>query len=115
MKMCLTSHRNGVFTCYFSFRYMSRELLKHDILVRGYSSDADSKFLGHMKVACDLGKQKWGKFFSCTLTPEILVLQDLLHILTKIRKLLLQTSVTLNINGYRITLECLRVSDTFSV
>lgn len=92
-------------------------MAKVDIIVHGNSSDGDSRLLKAMKICSQLGSiidddkfEDWKGLFFAILSNDISSLQDLFHIISKIRTRLLETSCPMRIGSYKISLATLRVS-----
>lgn len=85
--------------------------------MEGNSSDADPRLLKAMKIYSQLGNtiddsnfQEWKPFFFAKLDNDMACLQDLFHIISKMRTRLLETSCPMRIGNFKISLTTLRVS-----
>lgn len=97
--------------------YIKTELAKQGIICHGNSSDADPRLLKAMKVFSKLGSvlednqfEKWKGLFFADITSDMFCLQDLFHIISKMRTRLLETSCPMRIGNHKISLTTLRVS-----
>lgn len=102
---------------YFRWSYVKTELSKQGIIVHGNSSDADPRLLKAMKIFTNLGYvveddqfEKWKGLFFAKITNDMFCLQDLFHIISKIRTRLLETSCPMRIGNHKISLTTLRVN-----
>lgn len=102
----------------FSFRwvYIKKKLSEAGINVHGYSSDGDSRLLKAMRIESHLGKkmsdptfQAWNDIFYAQIDNSVSYIQDLFHIISKIRARLLETSAPMRIGRHKISLTTLRV------
>ena len=103
----------------FTFRwfYITNTLKTAGIECLGFSSDADGRLLKAMKIIVGLGLQndeqiqKWQSiYFSCLLEVPFLVMQDWMHILSKLRTRLVDSSHPMCIGNFMISIGSLRVS-----
>lgn len=84
--------------------WMKKKAAKHGIKILGNSSDGDTRLLKAMKFKSFLPDvdvpDSWSSFFTQSLFQNEMFIQDMIHILTKLRTRFLNSSITFKMGEY---------------